>query len=253
MFAVYVVGTAGSGKTTLTGAFGDWLRDQEQIVATVNLDPAVLSLPYEPDVDVREFVDYERIMATRRLGPNAALVSSIREVVRHIEELKDAVSEIKADWLLIDTPGQLEIFAFRKEGRIIANSLRGRATAMLFLLDPMFCISPRNFVASLFLSTSVKLILNLPAVLVLTKADAVPRRYIKRILGWHESEEAFDVDAGAKLKGMQVMFVRDVMNGLRFISSSTPLIPVSSTTMEGFVELHSILSRVLTEGELELR
>ena len=253
MFAVYVVGTAGSGKTTLTSAFGDWLRDQEQIVATVNLDPAVLSLPYEPDVDVREFVDYERLMATRGLGPNAALVASIREVARHIEEIKDAVSEIKADWLLVDTPGQLEIFAFRKEGRIIANTLRGSCTAMLFLLDPMFCISPRNFTASLFLSASVKLVLGLPSILVLTKADAVPRRYIRRIMGWHESEEAFEVDAGAKLKGVQVMFVRDVMNGLRFISSTTPLIPVSSTTMEGFVELHSVLSRVLTEGELELR
>jgi len=253
LFTVYIVGTAGSGKTALTASFSDWLKDQEQLIATVNLDPAVLSLPYEPDVDVREFVDYERVMATKGLGPNGALIASIREIARNIEEMKEAVSDIKADWIIVDTPGQLEIFAFRKEGRIIVNNLTQGSSAMIFLLDPMFCISPRNFAASLFLSASVRLVLSLPTVQVLSKADAVPRRYINRILSWHESEEAFEVDAGAKLKGMEMVFVRDIMNGLRFISSSAPLIPVSATTMEGFVELHSTLSRVLMEGELELR
>ena len=254
MNTIFVVGTAGAGKTALTGAFSEWLRDQEQIVATINLDPAVLSLPYEPDIDVREIVDYERVMATKNLGPNGALIHSIREIARNIEELKEAVSDIKADWVIIDTPGQLEIFAFRKEGRIIAKNLAptGR-NIMLFLIDPMFCANPRNFASSLFLSASVQLILNMPAIQVITKIDAVPKKYIKRILNWHESEEAFEVAVDSRLKGMQVTFVRDIMQGIRFLSYSTPLIPVSSNTMEGFVELYSILSRVLMEGELELR
>ncbi|MDJ0269557.1 MAG: ATP/GTP-binding protein [Aigarchaeota archaeon] len=253
MFAVYVVGTAGSGKTALTGAFSDWLRDQEQLAATVNLDPAVLSLPYEPDVDVREFVDYERIMATRNLGPNGALIASVREITRHIEELREAVNEVKADWLIIDTPGQLELFAFRKEGRIIANNLTRGRRAMLFLIDPMFCVNPRNFAASLFLSASVQAVLGIPSVQVLTKIDAIPRKYVERILDWHESEEAFEVDADAKLRGLQVALIKDVMHGIRHLSASTPLVPVSATNLEGFVELHSILSRTLGEGELELR
>ncbi|MEM4586098.1 MAG: ATP/GTP-binding protein, partial [Candidatus Caldarchaeum sp.] len=81
---IFVVGTAGSGKSSLTGVFSEWLRDHEQSTATVNLDPAALSLPYDPDVDVREFVDYERIMSTRNLGPNGALIASVREVARNI-------------------------------------------------------------------------------------------------------------------------------------------------------------------------
>ena len=254
MNTIYVVGTAGSGKTALTGAFSEWLRDQEQIVATINLDPAVLSLPYEPDVDVREIVDYERIMATKNLGPNGALIHSIREIARNIEEIKAATAEIKADWVIVDTPGQLEIFAFRKEGRIIAKNLTPESrTVMFFLIDPMFCINPRNFASSLFLSASVQLILNIPAIQVLTKVDAVPKKYIKRILNWHESEEAFEVAIDSKLRGMQVAFIRDIMHGIRLLSSSSPIIPVSSNTMEGFVELYSILSRILMEGELELR
>jgi GTPase SAR1 family protein len=46
---IFLIGTASSGKSTLTSALADWLKENEQSVATVNLDPAVISLPYEPD------------------------------------------------------------------------------------------------------------------------------------------------------------------------------------------------------------
>ncbi|GBC69785.1 hypothetical protein HRbin01_01489 [archaeon HR01] len=250
---VFVVGTAGSGKTTLTGAFSEWLRDQEQIVATVNLDPAVLSLTYEPDVDVRELVDYERIMATKGLGPNAGLVASIREVVRHMEELRDMVADIRADWIIVDTPGQLELFAFRKEGRVLASQLLEGPKSILFLIDSMICGSPRNYASSLFLATSVQISLGLPTLHILTKCDAAPKRTLRRVMAWHESEDAFEVDAGARLSGLQVVLAREVIQSIQHIASSTPLIPVSAKTMDGFVELHSALSMVLGEGELELR
>ncbi len=253
MYTLFVVGTAGSGKTTLTGALGEWLKDQEQLVATVNLDPAVLSLPYEPDVDVREIVDYERIMATKGLGPNAGLVASVRELARNADDLRRMVDEIKADWTIVDTPGQLELFAFRKEGRIIASNLSDGPKTLLFLIDSMLCGSPRNYAASLFLATSVQISLGLPTIHVLTKSDAVPRKYLRRVMAWHESEEAFDVDAGAKLSGLQVMLAREVVQSVRHIAYMIPLIPVSAKTMDGFVELHGFLTRAMGEGELELR
>ncbi|MEM3141107.1 MAG: ATP/GTP-binding protein, partial [Nitrososphaerota archaeon] len=108
MYTIFITGTAGSGKSTLTGAFSDWLRSQEQSTLIVNLDPAAISTPYEADIDIREMVDYERIMTTRKLGPNAALIASIREVVRHVEELVEEIDSHEVDYVLVDTPGQLE-------------------------------------------------------------------------------------------------------------------------------------------------
>ncbi|NIQ79493.1 MAG: GTPase, partial [Anaerolineae bacterium] len=84
----FVLGTAGSGKSTLTAALHEWLRDEGQSSMTVNLDPAAVALPYDPDVDIRESVDYDRVMAQMGLGPNAALVRSVREVARNIEDLR---------------------------------------------------------------------------------------------------------------------------------------------------------------------
>ncbi len=41
MFTVFIVGTAGSGKTTLVSTFAEWLENNQYDVAIVNLDPAV--------------------------------------------------------------------------------------------------------------------------------------------------------------------------------------------------------------------
>ena len=254
MYTVFIVGTAGSGKSTLTSSFSDWLKEQEQSTLLVNLDPAAHSLPYEPDVDVRDYVDYERIMVSRRLGPNAALIASIREVARYIEELREDVNSFNPDFVIVDTPGQLELFAFRREGLILAENIgvRGRKT-MLFILDPIFCTNVRNFVASTFLASSIYLSFGLPMIQVLNKIDAVPRRDIERIEGWSESMDSLLVDLEDKLKGGLMVFSREVAQAVYDIVSNIPIIPVSSITMEGFPELHATLTRIVSEGELELR
>ena len=51
---VYFIGTAGSGKSTLTYNFKQWMYLRGLDVITVNLDPGAENLPYEPDVDIRD-------------------------------------------------------------------------------------------------------------------------------------------------------------------------------------------------------
>ena len=254
MYTIFVVGTAGSGKSTLTSSFSDWLRDQEQSTLLVNLDPAASSLPYEPDVDIRDYVDYERIMVTRRLGPNAALIASVREAARYVEEVAEDVDSFNADFVIVDTPGQLELFAFREEGKILSENIGGgRRKVMFFILDPVFCATTKNFVASMFLAASIYLSFGLPMIQVLNKIDAVPRDYVDRIERWSESIDALIVDAENKLKGGLIILSREVAQAVHDIVSSLPIIPASSVTMEGFPELHALLTRVIGEGELELR
>ncbi|MEM0440290.1 MAG: ATP/GTP-binding protein [Candidatus Caldarchaeum sp.] len=250
---IFVVGTAGSGKSSLAGVFAEWLRDHGQTSATVNMDPAAITLPYDPDVDVREFVDYERIMASKSLGPNGALIASVREATRNIEEIASTVEEINAEWILVDTPGQLELFAFRKEGRIIAKKLSNGRKLLLFLMDALLCTSPRNYAASLFLSVSTTLSLGLPAVNLLSRVDAVPARYIARILRWHETEDSFPTHAAGSLNELQLTLSREIVESLWELSNSVPLIAVSSRTFEGFNELFATLTRIYGEGEVELQ
>ena len=43
-------------------------------VATLNLDPGVVRLPYTPDIDVRTYVNYDAIVDKYQLGPNGGLI-----------------------------------------------------------------------------------------------------------------------------------------------------------------------------------
>lgn len=254
MNTVFIVGTAGSGKSTLTSAYGDWLRSQDKFVLLVNLDPAAQVLPYEPDVDIRDFVDYERIMSTRRLGPNAALIASVREAARHVEEIREEVSSYNADYVLVDTPGQLELFAFRQEGYILAESIGVKdRKAMIFVLDPMFCNVVKNFVSSMFLSASVYFSLGIPMLHALNKIDAVSREDVEKLEGWIESFDALLLDLDNMMRGNLRVFSRDIAEALRDLMASVPIVPVSSVTMEGISELHAALTRFLLEEDLELR
>ncbi len=254
MNTVFIVGTAGSGKSTLTSAFSDWLRSQDRSTILVNLDPAAQVLPYEPDVDIRDLVDYERIMATKKLGPNAALIASIREVARHVEELREEVKSYNPDYVLVDTPGQLELFAFRQEGLILAENigLKNRK-AMIFVLDPMFCTTVKNFVSSMFLSASVHFSFNIPLIHALNKIDAISREEVEKIEGWSESFDSLLLDLENVTKGRLTVFSREIAEALHDMIASMPIVPVSSVTMEGLTELHATLTRFLLEEDLELR
>jgi len=84
----FVIGMAGSGKSLLTGSFVEWLRDQDQDAVAVNLDPGAVSLPYEPDVDVRTYVTVEEVMEKYGLGPNGAMIAATDMVATYVKQLE---------------------------------------------------------------------------------------------------------------------------------------------------------------------
>ncbi|MGI0039926.1 MAG: ATP/GTP-binding protein, partial [Nitrososphaera sp.] len=106
--AVFVAGTAGSGKSLLTSRLVQWYRDRGAFAATLNLDPGVASLPYEPDIDVRDIIDIGTLMENFGLGPNGALVMASDMIATKMDELQSQVDELNPDYVIVDTPGQIE-------------------------------------------------------------------------------------------------------------------------------------------------
>jgi hypothetical protein len=60
------------------------MNSLEYDVITMNLDPGVVRLPYSPDIDVRQFVDYNDIVDRYELGPNGALIVAMDQVALKI-------------------------------------------------------------------------------------------------------------------------------------------------------------------------
>src|SRR4030042_3551056 len=102
---LFIVGTAGCGKSTLTNAFLVWLQNQGYDAVTVNLDPGADSLPYDPDVDVRGWIKLNDIMREYGLGPNGAQVAAADLLALNIKKITDVTSQFVSDYVTIDTPG----------------------------------------------------------------------------------------------------------------------------------------------------
>src|SRR4030043_1840774 len=106
MPVTFIIGTAGSGKSLFTAAFSEWLKMSKQDVAVVNLDPGVLKLPYQPDVDVRNYVNVGDIMEKYGLGPNGALIMAADLIGDEIEKITKEIKSPNPDIVLVDTPAQ---------------------------------------------------------------------------------------------------------------------------------------------------
>ncbi len=172
MYYVIVAGPAGSGKSTLVKALSEWIEDSQMSVVKVNFDPAAESLPYVPDVDVRRYIRTYDLMIEKGLGPNGALVASVDMLINYIEDIRQEIGEVRANYALIDLPGQLEVVAFRRLGpQIIRELTRGYKSAMLFLIDSRLASTPSSAFSLLLLSLSTLYRMQLPQILVINKID----------------------------------------------------------------------------------
>ena len=142
--------------------------------------------PYTCDIDVRDYIDYVSIMQQYDLGPNGALVMANDLIASKIDEIQNEVHNVNPDYLIVDTPGQIELFAYRSSGPFIVENLTSEEKTSIFLFDGALITSPVNFVSIALLATSIRLRLNLPAINVLTKTDIIGTK-LKEILHWTTS------------------------------------------------------------------
>jgi len=249
MFIAFIIGTAGSGKSLLTAAFTDWLKLAKQNVIAVNLDPGVFTLPYTPDIDIRDYIKIEQLMDQYQLGPNGALIMAADLIAEETERLGEEIATFNPDIALIDTPGQMELFAFRASGPYIANELTKEPKALIYLFDSVFSSNPLNYVSNVFLSAAVYNRFFTPQIHVLSKSDLLPPEDMNRIIDWSANPTTLETAIEEKLTGTGRLLSRDVIHSVYRLGLKFLLIPVSAKTNEGFVNLNATLERILASGE----
>ncbi len=250
MYYIFILGPAGSGKSYLTKALSSWMRDRGLDVITVNLDPAADWLPYAPDVDIRNYVTTEDVMKKFNLGPNGALIASVDLATNYVDDIKAEIESTSPNYVIVDTPGQLEIFAFRIAGKVIVDRLsKGFKRVSVFLIDSYIATRPAPLLSMLFLSLSTFLYLQVPQINVLSKADVLSDQDAERIRRWLELPSDFAYELSKELPGF--MLTLDHVSLIEgFLSSlTTELIAVSSVTEQGIDSLYAYIQRVVAGGE----
>ena len=248
MKVIFVTGTAGAGKSLLTSIIKEYYAKNSAFPATLNLDPGVDKLPYSPDVDVRDYVDLNSLMEQYELGSNGSLIMANDLIATKIDEVQTEVDTINPDYLLVDTPGQVELFAYRPSGPFFVKNLNADEKINLFLFDGTMISSPSNFVSLSLLSTSIRLRLGLPTINVITKTDLIQDK-LDKVLQWSSSNNNLENDISNEVDGETLPLISDMLQSLEKNEFSGDLIPISNATGEGMVNLESALSRTINLGE----
>ena len=156
MKVIFVTGTAGAGKSLLTSKIKEYYAKNATFPITLNLDLELPSLPYSPDIDVRDYVDVNSLMEQYELGSNGSLIMANDLIATKIDDIQKEADTINPDYLIVDTPGQIELFAYRQSGPFFVQNFE-QEKMNLFLFDGTMVSTPSNFVSLMLLSTSIRL------------------------------------------------------------------------------------------------
>ena len=196
--ACIVIGMAGSGKTTLMQRLNANLHESKTPYYLINLDPAVLETPFGANIDVRDTVNYREVMKQYQLGPNGGILTALNffatrfeQVLKLVEARRTAQME-RADplrYVMLDPPGQIEIFTWSASGQTITESLASAMpTCVVYVVDTPRCQNAVTFMSNMLYACSILYKMKLPLVVVFNKTDVAS---CDTCMAWMQDFEAF--------------------------------------------------------------
>ncbi|KAF4633814.1 hypothetical protein G7Y89_g4298 [Cudoniella acicularis] len=198
--AIVCVGMAGSGKTTFMQRINSHLHSQKEPPYVINLDPAVRNVPFDSNIDIRDSVNYKEVMKSYNLGPNGGILTSLNLFATKIDQIlnllekrttpdpaKPEIKPIKN--ILVDTPGQIEVFVWSASGSILLDSLASTfPTVIAYIIDTPRTASTSTFMSNMLYACSILYKTKLPMILVFNKTDVKDAEFAKE---WMTDFEAF--------------------------------------------------------------
>jgi GPN-loop GTPase len=250
----------------------------------VNLDPATIQVSYDASIDIRDTINYKQVMQQHKLGPNGAILTSLNlfatkfDQVMYILEKRaygmsttattptttatndtaDGTSNTKnedtdddetIDYILVDTPGQIEAFTWSASGSMISESLASAfPTVLCFVIDTARCASsPNTFMSNMLYACSMLYRTKLPLVVCFNKIDVVSHEFC---LEWMRDSESFQqaLDDTAESSGFYGSLTRSLSLVLdEFYTNFANACGVSAYTGDGIDEFWKMIHKAATQ------
>ena len=219
-YAVLVTGPAGAGKSTFCASLITHAQTLGRSVHLFNLDPAADKFEYEPTIDIRELINLEDVMEELEFGPNGGLIycfecvlplgrAEPRYLLNNMDWLDDELGSYEDDYLIIDCPGQIELYThvplLPRFTSYLSTHLNFRTSAV-YLIDSQFMQDKSKFFAGVMSAMSCMLSLGISMVCLMSKMDLVKDKKgrIKREVGRYLDADLNllldDVNAGTNPK-----------------------------------------------------
>ncbi|OUM66493.1 hypothetical protein PIROE2DRAFT_40744, partial [Piromyces sp. E2] len=153
-------------------------------------------------------------------------------------------------YILLDTPGQIEIFTWSASGAIITDTLAASyPTVVAYIIDTPRSTSPATFMSNMLYACSIMYKTKLPFIIVFNKTDVVSHDFAVEWMTDYESFQNALQDnttyMGSLINSMCLM-LEEFYNSLKVSG-------VSAVTGEGMDEFFDIVKDSVQEYETEYK
>lgn len=182
----------------------------------VNLDPAVTYSPYQSNIDIRDSVNYKKVMEEYNLGPNGGIMTALNLFTTKVDQVLGLLekratpdpenpSRKPIKHILVDTPGQIEAFVWSASGSILLDSLASSfPTVIAYIVDTPRTSSTSTFMSNMLYACSILYKTKLPMIIVFNKTDVKDASFAKEWMTNYEAfQEALDKDQNSNAFGGQ--------------------------------------------------
>ena len=245
-----VLGMAGSGKTTFVEKLEEEIAEKDKESYIINLDPAVMDTLYEPNLDIRDTIKYKEVMTSNNLGPNGAILTSLNLFSTSIDKAITTIEKKNnLDFVVMDTPGQLEVFSWSASGKLITDAFSMIFPSILiYIVDIPRCNNPNTFSSNMLYALSIMYKMKLPLILVFNKLDLVKEN---KVIEWLQDFQSLQ-DALKKKDDYISTFSSSLSLLLAEFYKTIKYVSVSSKTGDGFDELLSKCEEIRKKYEEEV-
>ncbi|KAL0948008.1 hypothetical protein HGRIS_010630 [Hohenbuehelia grisea] len=256
---IITIGMAGAGKSTFVQRINSYLHAQDppKPPYVLNLDPAVTHVPFETNIDIRDTVNYQEVMKQYNLGPNGGILTALNLFTTKFDQVLGLVEKRSetVDYVILDTPGQIEIFTWSASGAIITDAVASSfPTVIAYVIDTPRSSSPATFMSNMLYACSILYKTKLPFILVFNKTDVQPHNFA---LEWMQDFEAFQAalatHSGTRDSEGEPTYMNSLMNSMSLVLDEfykhLKAVGVSSMTGDGIRDFFAAVDASREEYE----
>lgn len=252
----------------------NYLHVNKQRPYVLNLDPAVITVPFEANIDIRDSINYKEVMKQYNLGPNGGILTSLNLFATKIDQVINLLEKrakpqpdttsLPPKHFLIDTPGQIEVFVWSASGSILLESLASSfPTVIAYIIDTPRTSSTSTFMSNMLYACSILYKTKLPMILVFNKTDVQDAGFAREwmtdfekfqaALKEEESKGIFGGEGFGGGSGYMGSLLNSMSLMLEEFYQHLDMVAVSSMTGDGIEDFFQAVEKKREEFEKDYR